>query len=133
MKPARCNAPVLDAEKRAHLCGEPATTERTVERGVSLPFCARHAAEHDAKRPALDWADPAAVTQWLDALRVAFGDLAAVPADMLLPVRQRALGHAEADRLFEEARHAVVALLDFAAPPEPESGDPAGNGGSPTH
>jgi ribosome-binding protein aMBF1 (putative translation factor) len=47
MKP-RCIAPVLDAKKRASLCGKPATTERTVE-GVALPFCDDCAAAFDAK------------------------------------------------------------------------------------
>ena len=50
----RCAAPVLDAEKRAKLCGKPATTERDVATGegderVKLTFCAEHAAELDAK------------------------------------------------------------------------------------
>ena len=48
MKPVRCTAPVLDAKRRASICGKPATTERTVE-GVTLPFCAPCAAALDAK------------------------------------------------------------------------------------
>ncbi len=48
MKRARCTAPVLDEQKRASLCGKPATTERTVE-GFALPFCATCAAAFDAK------------------------------------------------------------------------------------
>jgi hypothetical protein len=40
---ARCCAPVLDAEKRASICGKPATGERVVE-GVALTFCALHLA-----------------------------------------------------------------------------------------
>ncbi len=48
MKPSRCTAPVLDAKRRASICGKPATTERTVE-GIALPFCAACAAALDAK------------------------------------------------------------------------------------
>jgi hypothetical protein len=52
---AFCQAPALDADKRARLCGEPATTERDVPTGygdetVALAFCARHAAELDAEK-----------------------------------------------------------------------------------
>jgi hypothetical protein len=52
---ARCQAPALDADKRARLCGEPATTERDVSTGYGdetarLAFCDRHAQEVDAER-----------------------------------------------------------------------------------
>jgi hypothetical protein len=42
---------VLDAEKRAKLCGEPATASRETEPGIDLAFCAAHAAAFDAKHP----------------------------------------------------------------------------------
>lgn len=48
VKPARCTAPVVDAQRRASICGKPATTERTVE-GVALPFCPACAATLDSK------------------------------------------------------------------------------------
>jgi hypothetical protein len=44
-----CEHPVLDRQKRARLCGEWATTTRTVE-GAELHFCAEHAAAVDARR-----------------------------------------------------------------------------------
>ena len=51
MKAPRCCAPVLDAQKRASVCGKPATTMRVVE-GMALSFCAGCAATLDAKAKA---------------------------------------------------------------------------------
>ncbi len=65
MKPSRCVAPVLDAKRRATLCGKPATTERTVE-GVVLTFCAACAATLDSKGKG-----PATVFVRLDARTIA--------------------------------------------------------------
>lgn len=54
MRIERCQAPVLDAKKRAKLCGKLSTTRRDVPTGygderVTLLFCEEHAAEIDAK------------------------------------------------------------------------------------
>lgn len=54
MRGPRCQAPALDADKRARLCGEPATAERDVPTGYGdetarLAFCEKHAAELDAE------------------------------------------------------------------------------------
>ncbi|MFT3768507.1 MAG: hypothetical protein QM820_23925 [Minicystis sp.] len=42
----RCGHPVLDAQKRAKICGKPATAERTYE-GIEWALCAAHAASFD--------------------------------------------------------------------------------------
>ncbi len=65
MKPARCTAPAVDAQRRASICGKPATTERTVE-GVALPFCSACAATLDSKGKG-----PATVFVRLDARTIA--------------------------------------------------------------
>jgi hypothetical protein len=83
-------------------------------------------------RPSLDWSDPAAVATWLAGLRSAFADADAVALDMLRPPRSRELGPAIHARNYNAARGQVLQALDVAVAPEPdpEPGDPAGNGGA---
>jgi hypothetical protein len=86
---------------------------------------------------ALDWSDPLAVAQWLSGLRSAFNDCDAVALDMLRPPRSRELGPAIHAKNYNAAREQVLQALDLAAgppandtEPDPEPGDPAGNGGA---
>jgi hypothetical protein len=62
----------------------------------------------------LDLGDPAAVRAWLASLRVAIADAHGVTEDMLRPLRERDLGHAEHRRLFLEAKGKIEGLLGFA-------------------
>ncbi len=55
----RCAHPVLDAKKRASICGKPATAIRVMPTGhgvdtVDMTYCAEHAAAIDAKDTAAD-------------------------------------------------------------------------------
>jgi hypothetical protein len=150
MRRRSCGFPVLDALKRARICGDPATTTRMIG-GFELALCALCAAAEDApgdgpkarrlapaptaEKPAkrrrtrkgddrLDFTDPAALRAWLVEVRVAVDDANGVALDLLQKPRRRALGHREHARLHREAREKLAALLDFADPPQgggPES------------
>jgi hypothetical protein len=72
-----------------------------------------------SSHPPLDWTDPAAVSHWLDGLRVAFADADATALDMLKPARDRELGPALHARNYGEARTAVLAALAAAHAPAP--------------
>lgn len=80
----------------------------------------------------LDWSDPAAVSRWLLALRVAVDDADDVARDMLRPARRRALGPRLHRSHYSDAARSIRTLLAYAEP-DPERGDPAGGGGSPAH
>jgi hypothetical protein len=77
----------------------------------------------------LDFADPAAVSQWLAGLRSSFADLDAVGRDMLRAPRDRELGPALHAAHYHAAREQVLRALAFADGSEP--GDPSGSGSSP--
>jgi hypothetical protein len=49
VKAPRCGLPVVDAEKRAMICGAPATTTREIE-GIDFAACPGCAAAVDAKQ-----------------------------------------------------------------------------------
>jgi len=81
-------------------------------------------------RASLNWSDPLAVSKWLGALRETIDDAAAVTEDMLRPPRDRELGPAIHRERATETTAQLRQLVDFATPPEPDHGDPAGNGGA---
>jgi hypothetical protein len=76
------------------------------------------------RHPPLDWSDPAAVSHWVESLRVAFHDADAVTLDMLKPPRARELGPVLHARNYGEARAAVLAALAAARAPVPTPSDP---------
>jgi hypothetical protein len=63
---------------------------------------------------ALCWSDPEAARAWLAGLQTLLDDALAAMADQLLPLRQRRLGHVEAQRIFVEASAALAKALLFA-------------------
>jgi hypothetical protein len=72
---------------------------------------------------ALRWSNPEAARAWLAGLQAVLDDALAAAADQLLPLRQRRLGHVEAQRIFLEASAALAKALLFAAlglPPKPD-------------
>lgn len=84
-----------------------------------------------SRRAALNWSDPAAVSVWLDGLRLSFNDADAVALDMLRPPRDRELGPALHRDKYRDARAQIVQALDYAAEHEAAPSDPAGSSGSP--
>ena len=79
----------------------------------------------------LDFTDSAAVRTWIVDLRVAIDDGDAVTRDALRPLGRRELGRILHRQNYREARERIVALLNYATPPAPDSddregGDPAG-------
>jgi hypothetical protein len=139
---ARCGWPVPDAEKRARICGKPATCERTVD-GIPFTMCDACAARYDAAKAAkekekerperLDFGDPAAVRAYFKDLRVVIEDAESVAEDMLAPIRKRTLGHAKQRQLYREARTALRQLLDYADPQPLTPSEPSDPAGSPGH
>ena len=141
----RCAFPVLDAQKRAKVCGAPATTTRIVSGfdapGVELDLCDRCAATFDAKAPkvkapaptpksTLDWTQPIQVALWLVGLRLAFDDADGAALDMLRASRPapRPAAAPPAPTVRPARQNPLRARLRRA--PEDEHGDPAGSGGS---
>ncbi len=53
------------------------------------------------------------LTRWLLDLRVALDDIDSVVNDMLRPVRERELGHAQHVTLYDDARQQAVQMLDW--------------------
>ncbi len=62
----------------------------------------------------LDFTDPAAVSQWLRALTVAWMDADAVTVDMLRRPRDRELGPATHAANYHEARAKILQALAYA-------------------
>lgn len=76
----------------------------------------------DSDTSALLWSDPEAARAWLSGLQAALDDALAAMGDQLLPLRQRRLGHVEAERIFQEASAALAKALSYAErglPPSP--------------
>ena len=73
---------------------------------------------------ALRWSDPEAARAWLAGLQSTLDDALAALADQLLPLRQRRLGHIEAQRIFLEASASLAKALLYASlglPPPPDA------------
>ena len=73
---------------------------------------------------ALRWSDPEAARAWLAGLQSTLDDALAALADQLLPLRQRRLGHIEAQRIFLEASASLAKALLYAMrglPPPPDA------------
>ncbi len=62
----------------------------------------------------LNWSDRDALRRWFADLTAVIDDARSVTSDMLLPRRDRTLGHAEARKLHREADESIRALLDAA-------------------
>jgi hypothetical protein len=76
----------------------------------------------EAALSSLRWSDPEAARAWLLGLRGVIDDAMAAAGDQLLPLRQRRLGHVEAERIFCEASTNINNALSFAErglPPSP--------------
>ena len=79
----------------------------------------------DPRAPSLCWSDPEAARQWLSGIKTVLDDALAASGDQMLPLRQRRLGHVEADRILREATVALDHALAFAKrglPPAPTTG-----------
>ena len=79
-------------------------------------------AGQDSVTSALCWSDPEDARVWLTGLQALLDDALAATMDQLLPLRQRRLGHVEAQRIIEEAAAALAKALSYAArglPPVP--------------
>lgn len=63
----------------------------------------------------LRWSDSEAAQAWLSSLEALIADAHAATVDQLLPLRQRRLGHVEAERIIVEASRAIAQALAFAA------------------
>jgi hypothetical protein len=72
-------------------------------------------AGQESDTSALRWSDPEAARAWLSGLQAALDDALAAMGDQLLPLRQRRLGHIEAERIFQEASTALAKALSYAA------------------
>ena len=76
----------------------------------------------DSVTSALCWSDPEAARPWLASVKTLTDDAMAAILDQLLPLRQRRLGHVEAERIIQEAAKALAKALSYAArglPPAP--------------
>ncbi len=69
----------------------------------------------DPVLPSLDWSDRKAAARWLSSVKSVLDDALAASADQMLPLRQRRLGHVEADRIVRDATVALHHALSFAA------------------
>ena len=79
----------------------------------------------DPAAPSLRWSDPEAAKRWLSGVKSALDDALAASSDQMLPLRQRRLGHVEAERILREATVALHNALSFAErglPPPPPRG-----------
>ena len=79
-------------------------------------------AGQESDTSALRWSDPEAARGWLIGLQALLDDALAATMDQLLPLRQRRLGHVEAERILQEAAAALAKALSYAArglPPPP--------------
>jgi hypothetical protein len=73
----------------------------------------------------LCWSNPEAAKRWLSGVKSALDDALAASGDQMLPLRQRRLGHVEAERILREATVALHNALSFAErglPPLPPRG-----------
>jgi hypothetical protein len=68
----------------------------------------------DPVLPSLRWSDAEAARRWISGLESVLDDVLAASADQMLPLRQRRLGHVEADRIVREATVALYHALSFA-------------------
>jgi hypothetical protein len=68
----------------------------------------------DPVLPSLSWSDPEAARRWISGLTLVLDDVLAAAGDQMLPLRQRRLGHVEADRLVREATVALHRALAYA-------------------
>ncbi len=66
----------------------------------------------------LDWTDPEAVRRFLVDLRVRFDDMHGVVKDSRRKKRKRQLGHKKHVEIYDDARDAALALIEYAMPPE---------------
>jgi hypothetical protein len=76
----------------------------------------KHAAP-EGQEPALSalrWAESEAARAWLLGLREVIEDARAATEDQLLPLRQRRLGHVEAERITRESFTTIAKALSFA-------------------
>jgi hypothetical protein len=69
----------------------------------------------DPRLASLTWSDPKAAARWLSGVKSVLDDVLAASADQMLPLRQRRLGHVEADRIVRDATVALHHALSFAA------------------
>lgn len=81
----------------------------------------------------LNWNDPAAVSRWLLALRVAVDDADEVARDLLRPSRKRSLGPRLHRSLYTDAVRSIRTLLAYAEPAPPNDLGPGEGGASPVH
>lgn len=79
-------------------------------------------------RPSLDWSDPVAVSRWLTGLQASFKDLDGVALDMLRPPRKRELGPTLHAANYHAARRQILHAIEHATAPDPDPGDPSGQG-----
>ncbi len=68
----------------------------------------------DPVLPSLRWSDAEAARRWLSGLESVLDDALSASADQMLPLRQRRLGHVEADRILRDATVALHHALSFA-------------------
>jgi len=68
----------------------------------------------DPVRPSLDWSNAEAARRWLSGVETVLDDALAASGDQMLPLRQRRLGHVEAERIVREATVALHNALSFA-------------------
>jgi len=69
----------------------------------------------EAALSSLRWSDSEAAQAWLSSLEALIAHAHATTVDQLLPLRQRRLGHVEAERIIFEASRAIAQALAFAA------------------
>ena len=80
----------------------------------------------DVRGPELDLHDHAAVRRWIADLAVATDHAAEVAEDMLLPERERTMGHAEHVRRYHAARARTLELFEHAPDEDETPADVAG-------
>ncbi len=68
----------------------------------------------DSGLPSLNWSDPEAARRWISGLESVLDNALAAAGDQMLPLRQRRLGHVEADRIVRDATVALHRALAFA-------------------
>jgi hypothetical protein len=79
-------------------------------------------AGQDSDTSGLCWGAPGAARPWLSSVKSLTDDALAAILDQMLPIRQRRLGHVEAERIIQEAAAALAKAFDHAErglPPAP--------------